>query len=537
MIQKRLSTLLSGIKLIEQHGPFDPLIAGLAYDSRKVDNNYLFFALEGLHVDGHIFITPAVEQGAKAIIHSKPFSELGRKGESGPGASGTTYIRVSDPRRAVSPVSAAFYDYPSRSLCTIGVTGTDGKSTTVFLIYRLLELHGRRAGFLSTVQYKTGDTVEKNELRQSTPEANEVQALLRQMVDRHKQYAVIEATSHGLSERNNRLGDVDFNVAVFTNITHEHLEFHGTFEQYRYDKSLLFRRLKPKNRTAENGELGGGTLSASGCGSAAIVNKDDPNADYFLQAAAAPVFTYSVSDVNADMYATEIDLHPNGSRFLLHYDRQAVAVELPLPGMFNVENCLAAALAVTKTISLDIEELPPLIARLGPPPGRMNTVDEGQPFTVIIDYAHTPGSFSKILPSIKENCAGRLITVFGSAGERDKEKRSIQGGLAEKYSDIVILTDEDPRGEPGMDILLHIAEGCTKLTADEELFLIPDREKAITHALSLAKPKDTIVLLGKGHESSILYKDGAIPWNERETARRVLRRLGYGVNRDRPRNT
>jgi UDP-N-acetylmuramoyl-L-alanyl-D-glutamate--2,6-diaminopimelate ligase len=512
----RLSGLLSNINVLERSGPDDAEIKGLAYDSRKAGDGFLFFALPGIHADGHAFIDAALDRGARAVIHSLPMS---RERE------GVSYIRVLNPRIVMSPVSAEFYGHPSRELTVLGVTGTDGKSTTVSLIHQLLEAMGRKAGFLSTVQYQTesksNSGAKSNPYRQSTPEATEVQAILREMLDAGCEYGVIEATSHGLSERNNRLGDVDFDVAVFTNVTHEHLEFHGSLEQYRRDKANLFKAL---DSSLWDGAFG-------------VVNTDDPNAPMFINATKKRVFTYSLNDPASDFFADNIETSLtgsgvngtsfSGSRFTLHEDGKTHSCLINLPGTFNVENVLASLIAVRGVLCCTVEELLPLLPGLKPVKGRMNTVRKGQPFTLIVDYAHTPAAFEKLFPMVRRITPGRVIAVFGSAGERDTEKRSLQGRIASKYSDIMILTDEDPRGEHSLDIIREIASGCSERKEGETLLMIPERKNAILKACSLARQGDTVLLLGKGHESSIIYKDGPIPWDETQAAEESLAALGY----------
>ena len=246
----RLAELIHDLDILELHAPSDPPILGLAYDSREVRPGWLFAALEGQHTDGHRFVSQAVERGAAAVLHGRPLEATQPPGATGAGTArqGVAYVRVADPRRALSALADAFHGHPSRRLEVIGVTGTDGKSTTVYLIHQLLAALGQRAGFLSTVSFQAGGQLRPNSLRQSTPEAPEVHALLAEMADAGMRYAVLEATSHGLSERTSRLAHVRFQAAVCTNITHEHLEFHGTFEQYRSDKANLFRAARAIRR-------------------------------------------------------------------------------------------------------------------------------------------------------------------------------------------------------------------------------------------------------------------------------------------------
>jgi UDP-N-acetylmuramoyl-L-alanyl-D-glutamate--2,6-diaminopimelate ligase len=477
-------------------------VRSLTYDSRRVEAGDLFIALPGLHTDGHRFIERAIRRGAVAVLHQDQ-PEIYREG--------VAYLQVPDSRQGMSALAAAFYEYPSRELSVIGVTGTDGKSTTVWLIHQLLEALGQPGGFISTVQMCSADRVVENPLRQSTPEAPEIQQLLRRMVDVGHRYAVLEATSHGLSTRTGRLTAVEFTAGVCTNISHEHLEFHGSPEQYRSDKANLFR-----------------ALPGNGFG---VVNLNDPSHGYLIDQAAAPVLTYGLENPRADLWAEPGHSDLGGSEFTLHYAGEALSSRLNLPGGYNLENLLAALLTVLRLLAAAPADLVEAIPGLRGVPGRMESIDSGQPFRVIVDYAHTPQSFAKLFPLARKHTGGRLIVVFGSAGERDLAKRPLQGGLAARFCDIVILADEDPRGEDPETILEQIAAGCLRedpgCREGESLLLVPDRREAIGRAFSLARSGDTVLLLGKGHERSIIYADGPIPWLEAEVARETLERMGY----------
>jgi UDP-N-acetylmuramoyl-L-alanyl-D-glutamate--2,6-diaminopimelate ligase len=313
---------------------------------------------------------------------------------------------------------------------------------------------------------------------------------------------VLEATSHGLAAETGRLSAVHFTVGVCTNISHEHLEFHGSFERYRSDKANLFR-----------------CLTEQGFG---VANLNDPSYRYLSGQSGAPVLGYGLDKPDADLWAeiTRSDL--TGSLCTLHYGDEEHVVRLCLPGSYNVENLLAAALTVLRLVPVAMAELVQLFPELKGVPGRMEMIDAGQSFRVVVDYAHTPQSFAKLLPLVRDHTDERLIAVFGSAGERDQVKRPLQGKIASQYCDIVILTDEDPRNEEPAAILEQIAAGCRK---GVELFLIPDRREAITRAFTLAGIGDTVLLLGKGHEQSIIYADGPIPWLEVRVAREILQEM------------
>ncbi|MDR0878609.1 MAG: UDP-N-acetylmuramoyl-L-alanyl-D-glutamate--2,6-diaminopimelate ligase [Treponema sp.] len=497
----------------------DPRITALEYDSRKVEKGALYFALPGLHADGHQYIDDAILRGALVIVHEAEIP-LAKKNK------GVVYLQVKDSRFAMSPIAAAFYGFPSRRLTVIGVTGTEGKSTTVYLIFQLLRLMGKRAGFFSTVEYCVKDKVCQNPEHQTTPEASAVQRLLCEMVENGLEYAVVEASSHGLSPRTNRLGDVDFDAAVFTNVTHEHLEFHGTWEQYRDDKANLFRALDKRHQ-----KHSGNAPAPFG-----IINADDPSADYFAEATKQRTRTFSARGIGADISIRSIESSAWGNWYetLIAGENEAIDIRDKLPGAFNAGNVLAALLTVSGLLRLPVRELIPLTPRLLPVKGRMTSIKNNFGFEVLVDYAHTPSSFLTIFPPLRDRInktGGRIISLFGSAGERDTKKRAEQGKIAAEYCDIVILTDEDPRGEKPMDILEEIAKGCeatqgceTK-TRGENLFLIPDRPQAIRKAFSLARDGDIVLLLGKGHENSIIYADKTIPYDEIAEAEKALKEM------------
>jgi UDP-N-acetylmuramoyl-L-alanyl-D-glutamate--2,6-diaminopimelate ligase len=503
MGMKPLSQLLAGLSPLESRGAGDPVISSVVYDSRKVEKNSVYFALPGIHVDGHDYIEKALDAGAAAIVHTREL-DIYRPG--------IRYVRVKNTREALSPVAAAFWDHPSREMTVIGVTGTDGKSTTVSLIRQLLALKGKSAGSVSTVEFNVGGNSGSNYLRQSTPEAPEIHGLLRSMKDAGQDYAVIEATSHGLSARNSRLADVDFDVAVFTNVTSEHLEFHGSLEQYRLDKARLFGMVgASKNRDAFG-----------------VVNLDDPHSELFIEAAGdKPVFTYSLKNEDADLYAAELLPGPTGTRFELRTPFGETETHIALPCLYNVENALAALCSVSELLDEDPCDLAGLLPELTGVKGRMEPVKGDMSFHVMVDYAHSPGSFLKVFPFFREMAEGRLIVVFGSGGERDLDKRPKQGALAEQFADIVILADEDPRGEVPMELLEDIAAGIKGLTRGENLFLIPDRREALKTAFKMARAGDLVAALGKGHEKTIIYKNLSIEWDESRVCREVLRELGY----------
>ena len=505
MIDRHLSKLTTGLKSLEKRGNKDPEISSVVYDSREAEAGSLFFALPGVHVDGHRYIEKALDSGAGAVVHTEPL-DLYRPGIS--------YIRVPDTRAALSPVSAAFWDYPSRDMTVVGVTGTDGKSTTVSLIRQILGCIGISAGSISTVDFNIGERSGSNYLRQSTPEAPQVHGLLRAMNNAGQTHGIVEATSHGLSSKNSRLADVEFDAAVFTNVTSEHLEFHGSLENYRADKANLFRMIaESKNRDAFG-----------------VINGDDPHSDLFFEAAGEkPVFTYSLKYPDADLFASNLKAGPGGTRFTLFTPMGKTETRISLPGIYNIENVLAALCTAAELQDEYAIDLAQYLPELKGVKGRMEPVSGDMSFSVMVDYAHSPGSFKKILPFLKSLAEGRLIVIFGSGGERDLEKRPKQGALAAEYADLVFLADEDPRGEHPMSILEDIAAGAPGMVRNENIFLIPDRREALREAFKKARAGDLVAVLGKGHESSIIYADGPVEWDEAEACREALKELGYEV--------
>jgi UDP-N-acetylmuramoyl-L-alanyl-D-glutamate--2,6-diaminopimelate ligase len=400
---------------------------------------------------------------------------------------------------------------------------------------------GKKAGFVSTVQYSDGTIEVWNPEHQTTPEAPAVHKILADMRDHGTEFAVLESSSHGLSPKTNRLGDVAFDVGVMTNVTHEHLEFHGTWEQYRQDKANLFRALDKcdhakliRRPDGEGGDTGAGPSAEGGepLPSFGVANADDPSAAYFAAATKRKTYTYSIRGAEADLSLRLIESGSRGNWYeiLIRETGETVDVRDRLPGAFNPGNVLAALLTVSGLLSVPVKDLCPLVTSLKPVRGRMTGIRRGQSFEVLVDYAHTPSSFETIFPPLRERLdktGGRILSIFGSAGERDTKKRPIQGRIASQWSDILILTDEDPRGELPQAILEEIAAGCPERNRGQDLFLIPDRPAAIRKAFSLAHSGDLVLLLGKGHENSIIYARQTLSYDEIGEAEKILAEMGW----------
>ncbi len=494
-------------------------VSGVIYSSKEAQPGNLFVAVVGFHTDGHKFLADAAAKGAVALA-GKNRTQLAAFKDS-PAYGGQAIILVTDERAALAHLAAAFYGYPARRMGVVGITGTKGKTTTSFLTSEVLEAGPYSTGLIGTVDFKVGPRRWANETRQTTPEAVEIQQLLAEMAQEKVDYCVLESSSHGLALR--KLLDCAYDVAVFTNITHEHLDFHGTFEQYRADKGILFEALfdepaKPFLKFPKT----------------VVLNADDSNAGYFLKRATLAaseqeyplqVLTYSIH-APADVQATAIKSAATGLEYTAVTPLGKVRLRLNLPGEFNVYNSLAA-LTVGISQGVPLENARLALEAVQGVSGRMEKIDEGQPFAVIVDYAHNPDSIEQVLKTLRPITPGRLITVFGSAGERDIAKRTIQGSIAARFADFAIFTNEDPRLENENLIINQIAAGAEAHGWQEgpQFLKISDRRTALEEVMRLARPGDTVLLLGKGHEGSIIIGTQKLPWDERDEARRALRLL------------
>jgi UDP-N-acetylmuramoyl-L-alanyl-D-glutamate--2,6-diaminopimelate ligase len=492
----------------------DPIVGAIRYDSRQVERGDVFVARHGQHADGHDHVLDAIAAGAAAVIVERPrgdpaVPELVVRGAPGSLATAAAW-RAGD---------------PSHRLGIVGITGTDGKTTTAYLTRALLEAAGRRTGLLGTTDVIVGGHSLGNAARTSTPEAPELQDHLAAMLAAGDTWAIVESTSHGLAQH--RVDAVAYDVAVLTNVTSEHLEFHGSLEAYRAAKQRLFELLAVSTENPEKG-----------WGKHAVVNADDPQGRIAADTAAstgARVLRYGVrdarpNDTTLDLTASEVSHGADGLRFQARTPGWTGPVELRLAGRFNVHNALAA-LGVAAALGLDLSESAAALARLDAVPGRMQRIEEGQPFSVIVDYAHTAEALGKVLDELRPSPPGAgLIAVFGSAGERDTTKRAAMGRVAGERCRLVVVTDEDPRGEDRMAILKAIAVGAEAAgrRRGDDLLVIPDRAEAITEAMRRARPGDVVLLAGKGHERTIETATGDIPWDEAGAAREALRALRPG---------
>ena len=399
--------------------------------------------------------------------------------------------------------------FPGRGMKIIGVTGTNGKTTTSFLIHRMLREAGYNAGLMTTVAYGAGDDIRPQVQHMTSVPVPLLMKRLKWMKAKKVDWLVLETTSHALAQH--RVWGVPYSLAVMTNVTHEHLDYHGTFENYRDAKRRLFK-LCDKNRSGLR---------------TGVINADDPSAELFEADISTPI-TYGLK--NGQLKAVNVKSSPSGSQFevVSAVDKKlSLKIKTHLPGSFNVYNSLAAA-GAGLALGLSPRQIERGIAATAAVEGRMSRIDEGQGFDVIVDFAHTPDSFEKLFADLRPAVKGKMIALFGSAGRRDEAKRAVQGGLAGKYCDEVIVTEEDDRDIDGQKIMKQIAGGAEKAgkVRDKDLFLVHDRTEAIKFALGRAKKGDTVLLLGKGHEKTIERADGDHPWDETATARKVLKQLG-----------
>jgi UDP-N-acetylmuramoyl-L-alanyl-D-glutamate--2,6-diaminopimelate ligase len=504
----RIAELLAALPVAERQGAEDGEVNSVTYDSGEVTPGACFVAIRGVRTDGHAYIGEALARGATLIVGEAPVPP--------DFPADRTYVRVADSRRELATVAALLAGQPSRQMEIIGVTGTDGKTTTSNIIDALMTAAGRRTGLMSTVDFKIGEKRWANNTRFTTLEAPEVQTLLAQMRDEQVQCAIVESTSSGLALH--RVHQIAYDVAVVTNITSEHLELHGTLEAYRRAKAMLMEAVDPDLHK---------DLSFA-IPKACVLNADDSSFKYLKPFCRVPIVSYGI-DAPADVRAEELRLGPDGSQFRVRLpDGVVFEVDTPLVARYNVSNALAA-LAVGYLHGLAPELMARALKVFPGVSGRMERIEQGQPFAVVVDYAHTADSLEKVLRALRPLTHNRLLVVFGSAGDRDRVKRPVMGGVAAREADFAVITDEDPREEDAASILAEIAAGADAAGAreGEQYVCIVGRREAIVRALSMARAGDTVLLAGKGHEQSIVIGREKLPWDDRQVARDVLTELGY----------
>ncbi|GAC1456332.1 MAG: UDP-N-acetylmuramoyl-L-alanyl-D-glutamate--2,6-diaminopimelate ligase [Candidatus Limnocylindrales bacterium] len=498
----KLGPLLDQCGIAVPEGSTEIQVRALVYDSRRVVPGALFVAIPGFHRDGAAFVADAVSRGAVAVVTEQPVE------------AGVPAMVVADARTALADLAGEYFDHPTDRLRLVGVTGTDGKTTTVHLVSVVLEAAGNVTGFATTVDFKLGPAVWTNETRQSTQEAVEVQEFFAELLVAGGTWGVLEATSHALALR--KLRGVNVDVAVFTNLSPEHLDFHGTLQEYLAAKGILFEQLV--------------SGLDKGVPKAAVLNADDPHWQYLAgRASGARIITYAI-DALADVQGAIVRSDAAGTDLRITAFEERVELHLPLVGRFNVHNALAAA-AAGLAAGVTLPQARDALAGARPVRGRMERVDCGQPFSVVVDYAHTPESLDKVLGLLRPLTPGRLIAVFGSAGERDRTKRPRLAEVAAKHADRFVITQEDPRLEDPAQILAEIEAGAIAAGKQRgrEYQVIDDRRAAIAAAIAGAGAGDTVVLAGKGHEGSIIVGEDKVPWDEAAVAREALAARGFGA--------
>lgn len=494
----KLSALLAALPAAAIAGEGDPEITGIVADSRSVQPGSLFVAVAGGSADGHRFISSAVQGGAAAVVGER---EL-------PSPLQVPYVRVAAGRTALARLAAAWCGWPARRLRVIGVTGTDGKTTTATMIHAILNAAGEHAGLVSTVAAVIGDRQIDTGLHTTTPDAPAVQAYLAEMVAALCTYAVLETTSHGLHQK--RVDACDFDVAVVTNITHEHLDYHGSFENYRESKATLFRMLQTAARKPDMPKI-------------SVLNADDPSYSYLRPIPCDRHISYGL-DSPADVGADDLKVSASGTTFTAVTPAGTFPVEVALPGRYNVANALAA-ISVAVGLGVPVEAMQRGLAGVTHVLGRTDRIDEGQRFTAIVDFAHTPNALERVLTLARTMTSGRVIVVFGCAGLRDRGKRPLMGEVAGRLADFTVITAEDPRTESLSHIMAEIAGGLQQAGRREGEGYVPiaDRAVAIIFAVNMAARGDLVIVTGKGHEQSMCFGTKEYSWSDHEAMRSALR--------------
>jgi UDP-N-acetylmuramoyl-L-alanyl-D-glutamate--2,6-diaminopimelate ligase len=491
----KLADLVARVPGAELHGDPQLEVTSVTHDSRRSGPGSLFVGIRGLVTDGNDFAEAARRKGAVAIC-----SEEAPRGEG-------AWLEVRNAREALALFSAAVLGDPARSLELVGVTGTNGKTTTSYLIDSALRAAGESAGLVGTVEYRIGSRIA--EAVRTTPESSDLQALLREMVDAGCRRVVLEVSSHSLAL--GRVHGLEFQVAVFTNLTRDHLDFHGDMDAYFAAKRTLFEKLLRQDGHA-------------------IVNVDDDRGAELARAARGRVWSYSLENPKADLFAEELRLGLDRTRLRARTPAGTLELESALVGRFNAQNLLAA-LGAGLALGLPADVVQRGLAALPGVPGRMEKVALGQDFTVLVDYAHTDDALKNLLETVRGLGPRRVITVFGCGGDRDRSKRPLMGAVAARLSDVVILTSDNPRSEPPEAILEEIRRGIPAARV-QDTHVIPDRRDAIARALEMGREGVCVVIAGKGHETYQVLRERTVPFDDRQVARDVLARLtGAGGKR------
>jgi len=484
----QLKTLTAAIPVRQVIGPLDRVVESIAYDSRRVQKNSLFVALHGEKTDGHEFIGQAIEKGASAVVTERE--------EKHPRA---TCVVVENTRSALADLSATFYGFPTKRLKLAAVTGTNGKTTTTFLVKHICEKAGLRCGLIGTVRYEIGERVLP--AIRTTPESLDLQDLFAQIANAGCRAAAVEVSSHALAQERTR--GLEWDVAVFTNLTQDHLDFHGTMERYFESKMKLFTQLaqQPKKRKA-----------------VAVVNLDDRYGAQLRNKIdkKISVITYGMG-VRADFRASNYRMEFGGTSYQLDAHGKSYLVRVPLIGRFNVANSMAA-LAAANALGLSLREAVLSLGKSPQVPGRLEAVPAKRQFQTFVDYAHSPDALLNVLKTLRELEPRRLIVVFGCGGDRDRQKRPLMGEIADRHADYAIITSDNPRKEDPNAIIAEIDKGFRS----EHYEKIVDRTEAITRAIEQAEPRDIVLIAGKGHENYQEFADHTVPFDDLQVARRAL---------------
>ncbi|MDI3476616.1 MAG: UDP-N-acetylmuramoyl-L-alanyl-D-glutamate--2,6-diaminopimelate ligase [Thermoanaerobacterium sp.] len=477
----RLADILKDIEYTIVKGNVDVDIRGICYDSRKSKEGSMFVAIKGFKSDGADYICDAVERGAVAVLVDSGISI----------DKDITVIKVENTRKSLAKIASNYYGDPSKQLFLIGVTGTNGKTSVTYMIKSILESQNNKVGLIGTIQNMIGDKVYPTE--RTTPESLDLQRYLRLMVDEGVKYVVMEVSSHSLAL--NRVDECDFDIAVFTNLTQDHLDFHKTMDDYANAKAKLFRMAK----------------------TACVINIDDDYSSLIIENSNAKVVTYGIKDY-AYIMAKDIKNDIKGAKYTVQIEDIKSDITLKIPGLFSVYNSLAA-IAVAFILGIPLQTVKMALKDVKIK-GRFEVLDIDTPYNVVIDYAHTPDGLENLMKAFDEYNTGRKILLFGCGGDRDKGKRPKMGEVAGKYADFVIITSDNPRSEDPMKIISEIEAGIKNTKCPYKI--VENRREAIKYALSIAKDNDIVILAGKGHETYQVLKDGVIDFDEREIVKEIL---------------
>ena len=491
----QLKQLVQQLPALSVEGSLEREVAGIAYDSRRVTPGMVFVAIPGQRTDGHDFINTAIERGATAIICER----------NGAFPQRATKIKVADVREALARAAISFYQHPSAKLKVIGITGTNGKTTVAFITKTILEAAGIKTGLIGTVQYEIGERVIP--AQRTTPESLEVQQMMAQMLRADCEACVMEVSSHALEQK--RVFGVEFDVGIFTNLTRDHLDYHGTMERYFAAKTKLFTALAQGAKKA-----------------AAVINLDDAFGARLAGTARAELeLTYGLEKA-ARLRATQVQLKKDGSRFAVETPDRRFVCRLPLIGRHNIYNALAAVGAGI-ALKINVLTIQAALNALPPVPGRLQTISLGQPFGVYVDYAHTDDALKNVLTTLRELTKGRVLLAFGCGGNRDAGKRAKMGRVAAELADFTLITSDNPRKEEPAKIAAQIEEGYRSARADRYAVEL-DRRRAINRIIGEAEAGDTVLIAGKGHETYQEFEDTVVPFDDRLHAHEALEALGFG---------